>query len=311
MYISIDPYIPLTIRDAEGNIINFNNKGNIIIENLKTSEFTYKGKTLYFETKKPRWEALVLLNRDIKDISARLDKKTRNKLNRAENNGISIIKDENKSLNKLYSFISKKGKKPLSFYKELSEQFESNIEVYYAVLSTEQLLINTRRNLEKEEEYNDSMNEKLQTITSENEDYNTDLNKKMESDRLLNIYKENLEKATNLLKNNPDGIVIGGTLVIKYDNAAFILVEGIDERFTYLNVSYLLKWHLIQTFNEQGYKYINLNAIVGEFEENNQYSGLNESKLGFDSTITEYIGEFNMVINNFTYNLYKKVNKNK
>ena len=33
MYLSIDPYIPLTIRDSEGNIINFNNKGNVIIEN--------------------------------------------------------------------------------------------------------------------------------------------------------------------------------------------------------------------------------------------------------------------------------------
>ena len=311
MYLSIDPYIPLTIRDSEGNIINFNNKGNVIIENLKTSEFTYRGKTLFFETKKPRWEALVLLNRDLKDISSRLDKKTRNKINRGENNGISIVKDENQTLNKLYSFIEKKGKKPLSFYKELVNQFGNDIEVYYAVLSTEQLLINTRRNLEKEEEYNNSLNEKLQDTSMEDVDNTTDLNKKMESDRLLTVYKENLEKATDLLKNNPDGLIIGGTLIIKYDNAAYVLAEGIDEKFGYLNVGYLLKWHLIQTYNEESLKYINLNAVVGEFEEQNQYSGLNESKLGFDSTITEYIGEFNIVINNFTYNLYKKMNKNK
>ena len=41
MLLRMDPYIPLTIRDTEGNIINFNNKGNEIIDNLKRVGFTY------------------------------------------------------------------------------------------------------------------------------------------------------------------------------------------------------------------------------------------------------------------------------
>ena len=43
----IDPYIPLTIRDQSGTIMNFNNKGNTIIENLKAAGFEYKGKNLF------------------------------------------------------------------------------------------------------------------------------------------------------------------------------------------------------------------------------------------------------------------------
>ena len=53
----------------------------------------------------------------------------------------------------------------------------------------------------------------------------------------------------------------------------------------------------------------NLNAIVGEFEKKNPFMGLNESKLGFNATITEYIGEFDIILNNFAYNLYKRMNK--
>jgi len=34
-------------------------------------------------------------------------------------------------------------------------------------------------------------------------------------------------------------------------------------------------------------------------------------KLGFNSIITEYIGEFDIILNNFTYNLYKSLGKNK
>ena len=51
--------------------------------------FEYKGKNLYFENEKPRWEALVLLNRDIREIFARFDKNTRNKIRKA----VRSIKD--------------------------------------------------------------------------------------------------------------------------------------------------------------------------------------------------------------------------
>ena len=51
-----------------------------IINNLVNAGFSYKGKTLFFETEKPRWEALVLLNRDDREIFAKFDKRTRNKI---------------------------------------------------------------------------------------------------------------------------------------------------------------------------------------------------------------------------------------
>lgn len=311
MLLRIDPYIPLSIRDYEGNMMNFNNKGNTITENLKSAGFTYKGKTLFFETEKPRWEALVILQRDLREIFAKLDKRTRNKVRKATNSGVEVIKDENNSVNKLYEFVGKKDKKPLSFYKEMCTKFEENIDIYYAVLNTETFIINSRRNYEKEVEYNDSLAERVQDMSLDEKERENYLNKKMESDKLITTYKKNLLTATDLLKNNPDGLKIGGAMIIKYDNAAYIFTEGIDDEYGYLNANYLLKWQLITDYNNQGYKYLNLNAIVGEFEKKNEYSGLNEAKLGFNATITEYLGEFDIVLNNFSYNLYTKVNKNK
>lgn len=311
MLLRIDPYIPLTIRDSDGTIINFNNKGNTIIENLKKANFSYKGKTLFFETEKPRWESLILLHRDIREIFSKLDKRTRNKIRKASSNGIEIIKSENKDINKLYSFIEKKENKPISFYKEMCNRFESNIEIFYANLNTETFLINTRRSLEKEEEYNTNLAEKIQEIDINSKDRENFLNKKMESDKLITSYKSNLLLATDLLKNYPNGLEIAAAMIIKYDNAAYIFTEGIDEEFGYLNANYLLKWHLINEYNNQGYKYLNLNGIVGEFEKKNEFSGLNEAKLGFNSTIIEYVGEFDIILNKFSYNLFKKMNKKK
>ena len=52
-----------------------------------------------------------------------------------------------------------------------------------------------------------------------------------------------------------------------------------------------------------------MNAVVGNFDNKNKYSGLNEAKFGYNPMITEYIGEFDIVLNNFAYNLYQKMNK--
>ena len=66
-----------------------------------------------------------------------------------------------------------------------------------------------------------------------------------------------------------------------------------------------------QWYNDQGLKYLNLNGIAGDFENKNKnkYSGLNETRLGFNSTVTEYVGEFDIILNNFTYGWYKRMNK--
>ena len=311
MLLRIDPYIPLTIRDSDGTIMNFNNKGNSIIDNLKKNNFTYKGKTLFFETEKPRWEALVLLQKDIREIFAKLDKRTRNKIRKATNRGVEVIKDENNDINKLYEFVAKKDNKPLSFYKEMCNKFESNIEIYYATLNTETFLINSRRSYEKEVEYNATLAERIQESAIDDKERDNFLNKKMESDKLITTYKKSLLIATDLLKSNPEGLQIAAAMIIKYDNAAYIFTEGIDEEYGYLNANYLLKWQLINDYNNEGLKYLNLNAIVGELEKKNEFSGLNEAKLGFNSTITEYIGEFDIILNNFAYNLYTKINKKK
>ena len=309
MLLRIDPYIPLTIRDQDGNIMNFNNKGNEIIENLKSVGFEYKGKNLFFENEKTRWEALVLLNRDIREIFAKFDKRTRNKIRKASNSGIEVVIDPTKNVNKLFEFVTKKEHKPLNYYREFCNQFKDDIDIFYAKLNTETFLINSRRNYEKETDYNTTLAEKVQNMSLDEKERNNYLNKKMESDRLITSYKNSLLKATELLKNNPNGIIIAGALIIKYDNAAFLFAEGIDEEYSYLNAAYLIKWQLINDYNAQGLKYLNLNGIAGEFENENQYSGLNESKLGFNTTITEYIGEFDIILNNFKYNLYKKMNK--
>lgn len=307
----MDPYIPLTIRDFEGNIMNLNNKGNTIINNLKNAGFSYKGKNVYFENEKPRFEAIILLQRDIREIFAKLEKSTRNQIRRAINNGVDVEKDMNKNIEAFYDLIKKVDKKPLNYYKSIYDNFGDNIDIYFAKINTQSFLISSRKNYEKEVEYNDSLAARVQDTSLDQKYRDEYLSKKMESDKLIATYKTNLVKATELLRDNPNGIIIAGAMVVKYDNAAYILAEASGKDYGSLNPTYLLNWKLITDYNNLGFKYVNLDGITGDFDHSSKYHEMNEMKLGFNTTVAEYVGEFDIILNNFSYNLYKKMNKDK
>ena len=309
MLLRIDPYIPISIRNSNGEILNIDQSTDNIVSNLEQAGFNYQGETKNFEGEKPRWEGLVLLNTDIRQIFDKFDKRVKTKIRKASSSGIIITKDESKSINDLYPFIHKKDHKSIKYYETLINNFKDNIEVYYAKINTETFNINSRRTYEKETDYNSYLSEAIQDpnlTTSQREEL---LNKKMASDSNVLEYKNNMILSTKLLKEYPNGLPIGGAIVIKYDNAAFILIDGIDDKYSNLNASYLLKWQMIDDYNKEGLKYLNLNGVSGDFSSDSKFKGVNDTKLGFNTIITEYVGEFDIILNNFNYKLYTNLNK--
>ena len=162
MMLRIAPYIPESIRDHKGNIININQQASTIIKNLKRVGFSYKGKNRFFETEKPRWEALVLLNRESNEIYESFDKRVRTKIKRAATSGLEVIRDEKKDVETLYDMIKKKQSNPLNFYKYILKNFKDDIEIYYARINTSTFTINSRRMFEQEQETNTQLAEMIQ-----------------------------------------------------------------------------------------------------------------------------------------------------
>ena len=134
---------------------------------------------------------------------------------------------------------------------------------------------------------------------------------KMESDRLIDVYKNDLVLATKLLKEYPKGLIISGLLTIDYNNSRYIIAEGYNKNFSHLNSNYLLKWYLIEKSKKQNLNYINMNALYGNFEKKNIYTNLNNAKLEYNSIPIEYIGEFDLILNNINYSMYQAFSKNK
>lgn len=311
MLLRMDPYIPATIRNKNGKVLNVNKEINKIMQNIKRAGFKYKGQNKFFENELPRYEAICILNKDPKILFKNLSKRTRHKINRAIGCGITILNDKNKNIEKLYEYIRSKTNLSKEYISDMVKNYKTS-NIYYAILNTDSFVIEAKRRYEKELEKNDIIAKKIQNTRGNSSTIKkTVLNKKMESDKLINIYKNDLILATELLKTHPKGLVIGGALTIEYNNASYLIIDGFEKTYSHLNCNYLLKWYIINECNKKGLKYFNMNAIVGEFNKKNPYTNLNEMKLGFNTVPTEYIGEFDLVLNNFNYSIYKGLKKDK
>ena len=316
IYIKIDPLIHCSERDKNGNLISYNKDINNILEILAKADFVHRGFNQYFETCKPRWNAVIKMTTSSERLYMGFSKQIRNKIRKALKCGVSIYKGTKEDIPTFYKFIEKKHKRPLSYYQKFQELFQDDFEIYFAKIDPQKFVINSREEYEKELERNDRLNAEIQDKSAKGVTIRKLLNTKMQSDRLVDIYKSNMIYATKLLKDYPEGITIGATAIVKYEKEINLLIEGWNPKFSSYNPNYLIKWAILEKYCQEQYLTFNLNAITGEFKKPNKYSGLNESKLGMSASAIEYIGEFDYIINPFIYKICqwrpirKKINKN-
>lgn len=313
IYLKVNPKIECSKRDKDGNITSYNPEINDILEILQRNNYIHYGFNNYFENIKPRWNSILKLTASNQNLYKNLSKQVRNKINKADKCGIEIKeanKDDSNDINTFFEFIKRKHNRSLKYYQKLIKEFGDSAKIYLAVLNTRKFLSQSKENYEFELNKNDLFNHKLQEASRTGVNLDKIMNQKMESDKILATSQKHLTEATNLFSKYPNGITVGGILVIEYQNEVDLIIEGFDKKYSEFDPNYLLKWELIKKWNEEGKQYFNMNGIVGEFKEQNKYSGLNESKLGYNSDAVEYIGEFDLIINKTVYNIYKR-RKNK
>ena len=299
------------VVSKKGKILGKNPNINQIIANLKNAGFTHCGFNQYFESVKPRWEAELDLRKDTNTLFKDLSKQTRNKLRKATKYGLSVYKDNKYDFNQIYHLIKDKDTVTLKYYEQMHNLFGQNCELYYAKLNTRTYVENSKYLYEKEMEINDYLTNIIQSNGYKGKNMSGILNKKMESDKLLSAYKKYMVAATELLKQHPEGLIVGATVVVKNKNKLFLIAEGYDKRYKNLAANYLTKWKIIEKYANSNIQFFNLNAIAGNFEANNKYKGLNEMKFSYNSIANEYIGEFNLIVNGPMYSLYKSMSSKK
>lgn len=305
VFLKIDPPVINNKRDKDGNIIP-SQYANDLIPYFKSIGYSYFGENKFFGTLKPRWNAILKVTGSSSTLFNNFDRSIKNKIRKAQSRGVEVIQGNHQDIEIFYNFVAKKHYRNLKYYQDLADCYKDKFELYFAKLNTENYLKNIKLIYEEELTKNKQINNEIQTNSINGKKVTEKLtNSKITSDKLLAIYKKELISASQLFESNPQGIIIGATSIIIEKYGVELLIEGQDTAYNLFYPSFLLKWHIIEKYAKQGAIYFDLNAITGQFTDNNKFHGLNEMKLGFNADVTEYIGEFDLIIRKHLYNIYR------
>lgn len=266
-----------------------------ITNNLINNEYKKLKDNLYFEAMLPRFEAIINLH---ESNSKDFDKNTKNKIKKGIRKGLNFEKVDKEKINIFYNLIKNKKDTKEFFWNDYYTAFDKdmNIDLFLVSIDYKAFLENSHYLYNEELELNNKFNEKLIKNNSKKA-----INAKMNSDKNLLAYKNDIMEATKGMSDN-NKVYIAGALVVRHNDTASIIMSGYDKTYKRFAPNYFLHYSLINYYKDN-FNYLNLNGIVGNFLEDNPYSGLNRFKLGFNPYIYEYIGEYDLVIEPKSYQI--------
>ncbi len=307
IFIKIDPLIVASERDKDGNTIHFNNKVNDILTTFSNNKYEHLGFNLYNESVISRWSVLSLLNKDGRVLFNNFSKEVKEKITYANNMAVSVSRDNDNNLDKFYDYLknnfTKKNKK---YFQALFQAFNDKLKIFYAFIDTKKYVQNANKLYNQEFEKNKNLADIIQSGDNIKYDIQKAINDKITSDKLLNTYKKDIVASTKLLKQYPDGITCGAALTLEEAKGVCILINYEAKEYAHYNISTLLTYEIMKYFGKENYQYINLGDITGNFNPSSKYYPLLLSKIGFNSSILEYIGEFDIILKPAMYKIYKK-----
>lgn len=281
-----------------------NKKKEVILESKKLithmREIGYQKlrNNLYFEAMLPKYNAIINLKKFNKNS---VNNKCYIKSHSIINKSLKLKKGSLKDIKLFYEFIKEKSNKTLNYYEDFYKVFNKSdmIDLLLIEIDYYKYLEVFKNKLEKMNYERDIINKDFLNNPFDNEIYL----KKTDYDKKINSLEKSINLINKKLNQEIKKEIIGGLLIIRQNNKVSLVISGIDKDFSTLNYKYFLYYNSLNYYKRLGYSFFDLNGISGNFTEKNPYKGLNNFKLSFNPDVYEYIGEFDLVVNETYYNI--------
>lgn len=276
---------------------NINNKlvmsynGNVrIIDDLKAYNVKRRLELKEFDLMMPKFNAYMNLKEfDLQKVNRNFRKKIRHSIEKGMYLTIGTAKD----IDILYNFTKNKSKRPISFYRNMYNVFsrDNSIDLVFIKVDFQKYLNYARKKYDEETIINDRCNTLLQISPGERRF----VQQKMQSDIKAENLKSKIIYATNELKKHQE-VIIAAALVVKHRNRISIIASGYSEEYKRENPNHFLHYAIFERYKPY-FNFCDMGGVTGNFEDTSMYKGLNDFKIKFNSTIYEYIGEFDLICN--------------
>lgn len=303
--VKLNPYVLRFTHEPSKRLTKKDALYDTIFQNLKKLGYRHLGYNHFFEALKPRYEAVISLDSPYPELFQNIKKEFRTKIRGAEKKGLHVHLGTEEDLQNLYAHTNKKYPRDLQYFKDCYHYFNANqmIDFYYVKLDTKEYLRVVTNQYHRQEEICIIVTQKL--VEEQKQANDKYLTQKIEADQRFEQYKKELIYATNLLKENPEGIVIASALVITNHKEAYLLMDGYDIQFKKMNAKHLLIWKLCEKYAKEGYLTFNLGGVTNLDLIKNPYKGLNTFKTSFHASVNEYMGDMELITNNTLYFMYR------
>lgn len=303
--VKISPMIVKSIYSSKNVLLGNNRNYDTLFENLKKLNYYHLGYNNYFEALKPRFEVILDIDKPLPTIFKNFNRGLKNKIRNSIYKGTSVHRGIKEDLQELYLEVKENYPRKLGYFDDIYHYFEKEkkVDFYYTTLNTEKFLTVSKKLYEVQEEFNSSLNNIILNKNVQKKDFY--INKKIEADTHLEHYKSQLVKATNLLRDNPDGVITSTALILKERDTVYLFMDGYDKKYKEFNGKHLLLWSLIQKYSQEGFKHFNLGGVSNILLEENEYQGLNIFKTNWGGITYEYAGDFELITNQALYFMYK------
>ena len=303
-YLITNQMFKLRIYNKNNNLIENNIN---IFDNLVKLDYKPVGYSSEFS----KYDIIIENYENIDNIYRKFNRNTKRNIKDSLNMGITLHKSSIKDIDAFYEIIKKKTKYPLTYYYNLMNIYntkDNKMEIFFTKLDPQKFLLNAKKLYEKEATRNEAIHKTIQ----KNNGRMTEkiLNKKINSDSLLEKYRELLNKAILFSNKYKESVNIGTSAIIKNNKEIYFLIDGYKESFRTIHSSHILKWALIKKYSLLGYKIFNLGEIHKDYlNKNSKYYGQYMYKIGFGGNIIEYPQNLLLVINKPIYSAYIKLQK--
>jgi len=316
IFIKIDPDIKYIDRDPEGQALEGAVKNEALIRNLSNLGYRHLGFAQDFEsTIQPRYTFRLDLSPEVAALNQNAHSKTRYNLKIAQKRGIDIVEGTRADLKIFADIMNVTGSRngfltrPLSYFEEMYDALNPSgmCRLYLARLNTKkahsaietELLATSQtisylQNQLAQGELPDKKRQKLENK----------LAPELKKSENLNAQ---LTEMKALYDKHPDGIYMSGILTTYYGDKAWYLYGASDDNYREFMPNYLIQWHALTGAKAEGYGIYDFFGISGRTDEADPLHGLYRFKKGFGGEFTEFVGEFDLVVNPLLYGVWTKV----
>ena len=309
IFIKLDPPIIYRKYDCEGNVEMASESSKEILKNFTKGSYVHMGFNIYNENMLPRFYAYSKLDSNPQVLFRSFSKERQDEITLDQKKSILVSLDKDGDIDRFLATTDSIYKGRIARHlKLLFNSFDEtdDAKIFYTLIDTAKYTENINKLYNEEVEVNNNLKEIIETADSKKYNMQLVINDKMLSDKRLAELKTNLSNSLKLIRNNPLGEVIGASLVISSGKGVSVVANYVDPAYKNLNASPLTIYEIMKYYGAKGYSYIDLGSVPGDFNPKGKYYNIIKGKNGFNSSIIEYIGELDLVINPFIYRFYKR-----